>query len=457
MRSFRFLSILLLAIVFANVVTTAHAQCTPPVIPSAQPTNKFVAPGGSATLSVTPSGTAPFTYFWEKQLFEFTFQPIFGANESTYNTGPLTDTTSYRVTVVNDCGTAVSRLATVTVTTGCLPPEITTQPANKSINQGRTATLTVVVTGSSPTFQWYEGEKGVTTKPVGTNSENFTTPAIAATTKYWVRITNDCGAVDSEAATVTVNPPCPDGKLCALNGRFELTLDARDHRTNNTGSGFPLQQNDIFGFFSLPALTGDPNNPEVFVKMLDGTPVNGNYWVFFGGLTDLEYTLKVDDKVAGTSKSYFKEGGTSNGGFDVGNGVAPESCAGEIDGFAGGFEPTSVCTASSDRLCLSSARFKVTLLARDQRTDNIAQGVSIPQSDLFGFFALPGLTGNAENPEVFVKIVDGNPVNGFFWIFFSGLTDFEYTLSVVDTTTGQTKLYLKNPGSACGFFDTNAF
>jgi hypothetical protein len=264
-------------------------------------------------------------------------------------------------------------------------------------------------------------------------------------------------SVFSDTATVTVIRDCPPGRLCFLNGRFELSLAVRDHRTDRTGTGVPLQQNDLFGFFSLPEFTGDANNPEVFVKMLDGRGVNGKFWVFYGGLTDLEYTLTVDDKVAGTSKSYFKMGGTSNGGFDVGGGVAPESCPGQVPGTPAGVEAPTVCSAGSNHLCLNSGRFRVELTARDQRTGNTADGVSIPQEDIFGYFALPGLTNDPNNPEVFVKVIDGRIVNNFFWVFYGSLTDFEYTLTVIDTFTGERKSYTKDPGSACGAFDTQAF
>jgi hypothetical protein len=38
----------------------------------------------------------------------------------------------------------------------------------------------------------------------GGDSSSFTTPQLAATTSYWVRVTSDCGTVDSRTATVTV-------------------------------------------------------------------------------------------------------------------------------------------------------------------------------------------------------------------------------------------------------------
>jgi formylglycine-generating enzyme required for sulfatase activity len=93
----------------------------------------------------------------------------------------------------------------VTADDGVIPPTITSQPASQIIASGSTATLTVTASGSSPlTYQWYQGAVGTTTTPVGTNSASFTTPALSATTTYWVRVSNSLGSVNSTLATVTV-------------------------------------------------------------------------------------------------------------------------------------------------------------------------------------------------------------------------------------------------------------
>ncbi len=105
----------------------------------------------------------------------------------------------------------------------------------------------------------------------------------------------------------------------------------------------------------------------------------------------------------------------------------------------------------------ASHSFSVRLTARDQRTGRAGTGLAIPQSDIFGYFSIPDLTFNPGNPEVFVKILDGRTVNGQFWVFYGGLTDLEYTLTVTDETTGRVRTYTKPAGSACGGFDTAAF
>jgi formylglycine-generating enzyme required for sulfatase activity len=87
----------------------------------------------------------------------------------------------------------------------CASPAILAQPAGQTIATGATTDLTVKASGSAPlSYQWYEGVKGITTKPVGTNSATLRTPALTAPATYWVRVTNACGQADSAAAAVSV-------------------------------------------------------------------------------------------------------------------------------------------------------------------------------------------------------------------------------------------------------------
>ena len=96
--------------------------------------------------------------------------------------------------------------------------------------------------------------------------------------------------------------------LAADGHEFDVTLQATDPRTGNQGVGQAVPQNDVFGYFTIPALVprppGAPLVPEVFVKMLDARAIGQDFWVFWGGLTDLTYTLTVTDTVRGTVKQY---------------------------------------------------------------------------------------------------------------------------------------------------------
>ena len=107
---------------------------------------------------------------------------------------------------------------------------------------------------------------------------------------------------------------------------FNISVVATNqHDNNKTGAGVALPQTDTFGYFSLPTLTDNPSNPEVFVKVLDGRPINGSFWIFYGHLTDLIYDLTVTDNVTGITKTYHKDAGNEAGGFDTVSFPAPSN------------------------------------------------------------------------------------------------------------------------------------
>jgi sulfatase modifying factor 1 len=128
-------------------------------------------------------------------------------------------------------------------------PAINTQPASTSINSGSTATLSVVASGTAPlTYQWYQGSVGTTTTPVGTSSASFTTPALTATTAYWVRVSNAAGGVNSALATVTVAAvTTPTGFALIPAGVFTmgdaLDSDPQAPTRTVTVSAFYMAQN----------------------------------------------------------------------------------------------------------------------------------------------------------------------------------------------------------------------
>lgn len=105
-------------------------------------------------------------------------------------------------------------------------------------------------------------------------------------------------------------------------------------------------------------------------------------------------------------------------------------------------------------------RFRATVRATDPRTGRVVEGAAYPRGDEFGYFGLTGLTGDPAFPEIFIKMADGRPSGGHFWVFHTGLTDLDYVLTVRDTQTGVVKNY---PGGAtngtqlCGAADTSAF
>ena len=175
-----------------------------PVQITLQPASQTINSGQTAKLTVTATGTAPLTNQWFVGASGVTTNPISGATGTSFTTPALLATTSYWVQVTDAAGSKDSNTATITVNQ---PPKITIQPASQSINYGQTATLSVTATSTLPlSYQWYQGVSGNTTNPIaGATSNTFTTPALTATTSYWVQVSNGVAPpANSNTATITV-------------------------------------------------------------------------------------------------------------------------------------------------------------------------------------------------------------------------------------------------------------
>ena len=85
-------------------------------------------------------------------------------------------------------------------------PTIATQPANLAISDGQAATFAVTASGSAPlSYQWQANGAPI----AGATSESYVhTAAILAHdgTRYTVTVSNSAGSVNSNPATLTVNP-----------------------------------------------------------------------------------------------------------------------------------------------------------------------------------------------------------------------------------------------------------
>ena len=64
---------------------------------------------------------------------------------------------------------------------------------------------------------------------------------------------------------------------------------------------------------------------------------------------------------------------------------------------------------------------------------------------------------NQANVEVVLKVLDGRPVNGKFWVFYGALSNVEYTLTVTDVQTGEHRAYSNPSGRLASEADTGAF
>jgi pimeloyl-ACP methyl ester carboxylesterase len=111
------------------------------------------------------------------------------------------------------------------------------------------------------------------------------------------------------------------------------------------------------------------------------------------------------------------------------------------------------CVTTETALCLHG-RFRVEVAWEDFAGGRGA-GRAVPTetrgSGLFWFFG-------PDNWEVMVKVIDGCPVNGHYWVFAAATTSVHYVLTVTDTTTGRSARYENPLGVASpAVTDTNAF
>jgi hypothetical protein len=104
--------------------------------------------------------------------------------------------------------------------------------------------------------------------------------------------------------TVQDSSQAPLDSLFLARQRFEVSVAW--HTGSASGVGKPEALTDDSGYFWF----FDPSNPELLVKVIDGTAVNGHFWVFLGGLSDVDYTVTVTDRGTDRVRTYTNPRGT---------------------------------------------------------------------------------------------------------------------------------------------------
>jgi len=104
------------------------------------------------------------------------------------------------------------------------------------------------------------------------------------------RARNDATPTDSTDAINTGNCVANATTLCLNQGRFEVKIDYRT-AAGATGAGQAQALTTDSGYFWF----FDDANVELVIKVIDGCGFNSRYWVFAGGLTNVETLLTVRD------------------------------------------------------------------------------------------------------------------------------------------------------------------
>ncbi|MDQ2980614.1 MAG: hypothetical protein M3R62_15505, partial [Acidobacteriota bacterium] len=229
--------------------------------------------------------------------------------------------------------------------------------------------------------------------------------------------------------------------LCLNENRFkaEVAWRALNIGTSGVGMAIPLTSDTgAFWFFSS-------GNVELVLKVVDGRPFNGSFWVFYGAMSDVSYTITVTDTLTGAKKTYDNTQGQlasvadTSAFVEFASGAAPASVpAFGAPARASRFEATAPCVADATTLCLNANRFRVQVEWVAANIGQTGVGQSAPLSSDTGSFWF----FSSGNLELNIKVVDGRAVNGRFWVFFGALSDVGYTITVTDTQTGLQRTYI---------------
>lgn len=130
-------------------------------------------------------------------------------------------------------------------------------------------------------------------------------PRLAFATGFFLILTAGASAVGAELDEPS--PPAPPTiciptatRLCLHEGRFTVEVHWWVRSQGLEGNGIAVSlsgETGYFWFFSS-------GNVELVVKALDGRRVNGAFWIFYGALSDVEYSIFVTDMSTGNVRTY---------------------------------------------------------------------------------------------------------------------------------------------------------
>ena len=271
---------------------------------------------------------------------------------------------------------------------------------------------------------------------------------------YQVFATNNRGRSPSRevgATTLAEVAECvaDTDTVCLNQGRFRVELVWESADGAGAGAAVRLTNDAGYSWFF------DEDNVEVVVKVLDGCRINKRYWVFAGGLTDVEVIMKVIDSQTGVAATYYNKPGTAFQPVQDQEtfAVCPE--AANVHGESRNLlrpPPTQVglardgggsCVPDERTLCLEGGRYAVRAWWEkpDGETGDAVAWPLTGDTGLYWFF-------EPSNVEMVLKVLDGCGINKYRWVFAGGLTDLGVKMTVTDTETGQERRYGNPLGKA---------
>jgi hypothetical protein len=228
----------------AGSLTSSVATLTvyvPPTITAQPLTNATIVQGNCTNLSVTATGTAPLSYYWQRN------GNTFGVGTNTFQ---VCQAANYSVLVSNVAGVVTSTVTTVTV---LLPPSITSEPQSVTNLVGNCTTF-MVTAGGTPPLSYYWQFNGVN-RGLGTNTLHACQAG-----NYAVVVSNATGQVAvSDTVTLTfTNAPAGPGVFSGigLTGAGAVALSMSGTAGSNYTLEFTSNWVDWVGLTNLSSPSG---------------------------------------------------------------------------------------------------------------------------------------------------------------------------------------------------------
>ena len=188
----------------------------------------------------------------------------------------------------------------------------------------------------------------------------------------------------------------------------------------------------------------DPRDTEVLVRVLDGCSVNGQYWVFTASLTELAYTVRIEQSPGGAVQTYTNPAGSRSGFFDTSAfACPPRGVEASVIDLAAGTAPRSdfgleapvnrgfFCFPDTDTACLFGTNFPVEVAWTADPASGDAQAHDPNPSERTALF---GLYSN-DTADVAVKMIDNCSHYEVHWAQLGNTT---VDVSVVSYISGAT-------------------
>ncbi|WP_214070033.1 gliding motility-associated C-terminal domain-containing protein [Mucilaginibacter sp. dw_454] len=189
-----------------RTAVTATVSALPDVPTLTSPTTT-ICDGDVAVLSVT--GVSGVTYNWYTAATGGT--PIFtGVN---FTTPVLHANTNYFVEAVNATGCNSTTRAQATVTVQPKPADPVLAANSLTITAGQSATISVTNSQTGIVYNWYTSATAATPVFAGVT---YATPALYATTTYYVSATNSTGCQSANRTAITINVNINNNSPCTF-------------------------------------------------------------------------------------------------------------------------------------------------------------------------------------------------------------------------------------------------